>query len=245
MSRRVASYGVCALCGYRGAKAGMSRHLTACAPDHATKGAALTHLFRLRVEAARSPRYWLDLEIQAGARLFHLDQFLRDVWLECCGHLSAFTVGGVRYEASPGERDPFFDLFGGPHPRSMDAWIGEVVRPGLAFRYEYDFGSTTELKLKTVEARRGKIGRVPLRLLTRNEPPAWQCMACEASATEICTWCTGEAAVPFFCKTHATAHVVEVHKKDEGALLPVVNSPRMGVCGYTGPEDDRYEVLAR
>lgn len=33
---------------------------------------------------------------------------------------------------------------------------------------------------------------------------------------------------PFYCDTHAAA------RGDEWAFLPVVNSPRMGVCGYTG-----------
>lgn len=38
---------------------------------------------------------------------------------------------------------------------------------------------------------------------------------------------------PFFCETHAKRH--ECYNLD--MLLPVVNSPRMGVCGYTGPWD--------
>jgi len=34
----------------------------------------------------------------ARATLTDLDGFLRDIWLECCGHLSAFDIGTVRYE---------------------------------------------------------------------------------------------------------------------------------------------------
>ncbi len=33
----------------------------------------------------------------------------------------------------------------------------------------------------------------------------------------------------FFCDEHAEEHACE-----EESLLPVVNSPRMGVCGYCG-----------
>lgn len=43
-------------------------------------------------------RYWLYLEMPARATLTDLDGFLRDIWLECCGHLSAFDIGTVRYE---------------------------------------------------------------------------------------------------------------------------------------------------
>jgi hypothetical protein len=36
---------------------------------------------------------------------------------------------------------------------------------------------------------------------------------------------------PFYCGAHAES---EEHECGEEALLPVVNSPRMGMCGYTG-----------
>jgi hypothetical protein len=197
------------------------------------------------VEAADGPGYWLDLEIKAQARLRQLDRFLRDVWLECCGHLSAFTIRGVRYEVAAGAPDALFAPFDGPRSHSMHARVGEAVWPGLAFHYEYDFGSTTGLRLKTVGAREGWIGRRPLRLLARNEPPVWQCTVCGVRATNICAWCADENVDAFFCKTHAGDHVAEAHEGDEAPLLPVVNSPRMGVCAYAGPVDDRYEVLSR
>jgi len=34
----------------------------------------------------------------------------------------------------------------------------------------------------------------------------------------------------FFCDAHADEHRCD----GEEAILPIVNSPRMGVCGYTG-----------
>lgn len=78
MSPHRQSHGICALCGYRAAKAAMARHLTVCIPAHDVVGAAPARLFRLRVEALEAPLYWLDVEIKAGARLRALDQFLRD-----------------------------------------------------------------------------------------------------------------------------------------------------------------------
>jgi hypothetical protein len=175
----------------------MGRHLATCAPAHDAREGEPAPLFRLRVEAAGDPSYWLDVEVKAEARLRVLDRFLRDVWLECCGHLSAFTIGSVRYEVASASMWDFpADLFGGERPRT-------------------------------------------------NEPVAWSCAICGSPAVGICAWCAEESENPFFCKDHARAHIAEAHEGDEAAFLPVVNSPRMGVCGYTGPEDARYEVRLR
>ena len=67
----------------------------------------------------------------------------------------------------------------------MYARVGEVLRPGLAFHDEYDFGSTTELKLRVAGMRDGQIGRRPLRLLARNDPAAWQCAASEDDISSL------------------------------------------------------------
>ena len=37
----------------------------------------------------------------ADATLADLDRFLRDIWLECCGHMSQFTIGKARYISHP------------------------------------------------------------------------------------------------------------------------------------------------
>ncbi len=147
MSSYRQSRGICALCGHRAAKAAMARHSAVCVPAHDVAQAAPARLFRLRIEAPEAPRYWLDVEIKADARLRVLDEFLRDAWLECCGHMSAFTIGGVRYEIAP-TADLTFDYLGGPQSRSMNARLGDAASPELVFHYEYDFGSTTALRLK-------------------------------------------------------------------------------------------------
>ncbi len=48
-------------------------------------------------------------------------------------------------------------------------------------------------------------------------------------SVELCPYCidSGDA---LFCDAHAEAHE---HAAEE-VCLPVVNSPRMGVCAYTG-----------
>ena len=111
----------------------------------------------------------------------------------------------------------------------MSAKIGDVFRGvGAQGRHEYDFGSTTELVLKVTGERDGRLGRAAVRLLARNDPPVWPCAECGQPATAVCAAHYVDSS-PFVCAAHESAHACE----DE-AFLPVVNSPRMGVCGYGG-----------
>lgn len=104
--------GICELCGEIYTKAGMRRHLESCTlsgglSGQAGRGRRKTRFLHLVVEGRYLPEYWIHLEVDANATLEDLDDFLRDIWLECCGHLSAFTVEGERYSSDAGE--PWFD----------------------------------------------------------------------------------------------------------------------------------------
>jgi len=44
----------------------------------------------LKVESTKDKNYWLYLDISMTSTLKSLDAFLREIWLECCGHMSAF-----------------------------------------------------------------------------------------------------------------------------------------------------------
>jgi len=97
----------------------------------------------------------------------------------------------------------------------------------MKFRYEYDFGSTTELALKVIEDQNMSFKK-KVQLLARNEAPDIQCDHCEKPAVQICSECVCNEE-GFLCKK-CTAD----HKCGEEMLLPVVNSPRTGVCAYEG-----------
>lgn len=225
---RFTSYGICELCGKRTTKAGMTRHLGSCAEAHDLAAGKPARLLRLRIEDAYSPFFWMDVEMKAGSTLEDLDDFLRHTWLECCGHLSAFYVGDVTYmlPQAAGMGGPFAD----PDERDMKAKLKDVLSEGTRFRHVYDFGTSSELKLRVSGEREGRLGGEPLRLLGRNEAPVWECDVCGGEAAQICTYCIYETDNPFYCEGHA-----EDHDCDEPEmLLPVVNSPRMGMCGYTG-----------
>jgi hypothetical protein len=205
----------------------MLKHLASCAPRHDPRRGESADLCLFRVESPGARMYWIDVEAKAASPIRGLDGLLRRVWLECCGHMSAFEIGGQRYSVHVDRGSPF-----ATSERSMSADIAEVLTsPGHRFSYEYDFGSTTQLALRFIGVRRGIVGRTPARLLARNEPPIWPCAVCDAPATLICPFCVGERN-PFVCRRHVRGHPCD----DEESFLPVVNSPRMGVCGYTGEE---------
>jgi hypothetical protein len=90
-----------------------------------------------------------------------------------------------------------------------------------------DFGSTTALQIWLTDTRLGSPS-TRARVIARNEPPTWACVECDQPASIICSFCFDEGDV-LYCAGHARTH----HCGEE-AFLPVVNSPRMGTCGYTG-----------
>lgn len=105
-----------------------------------------------------------------------------------------------------------------------------TLASGSSFGYEYDFGSTTALGGQVLGERQGSIGRAAVRLLAQNASLRESCADCPDLATVVCPYCIDSEERYLFCDAHAPAH----EHADEDVYLPVVNSPRMGVCGYTG-----------
>ncbi len=179
------------------------------------------------VEGYRLPMYWMHLEVVAGTTLAMLDHFLRETWLECCGHLSAFEIGGVRYTVDADLHE--WDTGG----KSMQVRLDQVLHPGQTCSYEYDFGSTTELMVKVISEDEVAMKGKAIQILARNSLLMTSCDVCGEPATSLCPQCIYEDKG---CLCDACA---KDHPCGEEMLLPLVNSPRAGVCGYTG-QDPAY-----
>lgn len=106
--------------------------------------------------------------------------------------------------------------------------LGTVLAVGDTCLHDYDFGTTTHLTLRVVAEREGQIGRRPVTVLARNEPPDVRCDQCGQVATQVCGQCV-YANARWLCDACAATHPC-----GEDMLLPMVNSPRVGMCGYTG-----------
>lgn len=209
-----ASKGTCALCKSSFPKSAVTKHLQLCMgktqndEEHMRGSASSLNFFHLLVEGHGLPQYWMHLKASSHARLQDLDDFLRRIWLECCGHMSAFRIG--REEVRKSKK------------------LEYIFHPGTQLIYEYDFGSTTELTLKVISEFKSNIKRGEVEILARNDPPQIFCSYCNNLATHICTECIYEDG-GLLCDDCA-----DDHKCGEDMMLPVVNSPRTGVCAYTG-----------
>jgi hypothetical protein len=211
------SQGQCAFCKTAVDKQAVIRHLQSCNKMPA-KDSNLKIYSLILVEGGYDPVYWLYVAVDPKAMLKQLDHFLREIWLECCGHMSAFKIEGEKYS---------FPSMPELEAKGMTKSIGSLLASGIKFHYEYDFGSTTELALKVIEDQNMSFKK-QVQLLARNEAPDIKCDHCNKSAAQICSECVYEEE-GFLCKECAVDH-----KCGEEMLLPVVNSPRTGVCAYEG-----------
>ncbi len=225
MTREV-SKGTCNICSGVFDKSLMTKHLKSCKQgENIFKTAGGRQQFKkkktyhLVIEGHNMPEYWMHIETTADAELADLDGFLRNIWLECCGHLSAFTIEGKTYISHTDEE---------PDDEGMDIVLGDVLCPKARFFHEYDFGTTTEIVLKVVAEGESEIKVKGIRLLARNNPPAIACESCGKPATSVCGQCIYENG-GWICDECAADH-----KCGADMLLPIVNSPRVGMCGYCG-----------
>ncbi len=235
---KIISSGKCRLCGQPVGKAQMTTHVKKCLTRSSAvpaTGDKAAHCFHVVVGATYDPAYWLHLELPAEATFSKLDQVLRDIWLECCGHMSAFRFPRPRIRPpSPANFAKMFEQFasGGfqddlqDEKRMMREPLGKRLRPGVQLEYEYDFGSTTNLTLRVLDEYSSSLPKPKIRVLARNEPPDIRCVQCGKPATQVCVECEGTP----LCDACAPEH-----ECGEEMLLPLINSPRAGVCGYCGP----------
>lgn len=227
MSRRKQSRGKCTYCERELAKGSMLRHLAACPARRRVIVACESQpgnkesLYHLRVQDAWQEDFWLDLEVRGSATLQELDHYLRVIWLECCGHLSQFSFGVWRgREISKRRRE------------------GQALQPGTELTHIYDFGTSSETLLRTIALREGNpTTAYPIALMARNNLPQASCIECGRRASRFCVECLYEEETPgTLCDEHAQEHPHD----DYGEPVPLVNSPRLGMCGYDGPAEPPY-----
>ena len=214
------SVGVCCLCGQRFANTVMSRHVAACRRE--TQNGSAVPAFHLRVRDRHDTDYWLHLDVPTESTLADIDWFLRDIWLECCGHMSVFEIDGEAYM-----HPPYYE-----NDRSMDYSLNGTAVSDGPFLYQYDLGTPTELRMWVISRR--VLGSPEIRLLARNEPPAISCFSCSAAASLHCGECFWATACSgFLCEKCDQA---DKHTCSDGQANPVPNSPRVGTCAYVGYE---------
>lgn len=218
--------GTCQFCGVVFAKSAASRHYPKCGAlqtameKQAKKKAEQETLYCLRVEPDFRGPFWLDLEMRASSSLETLDSYLRAIWLECCGHMSEFTD-----ESGPGDEI------------AMGSKAGKVFKSTVRLTHTYDFGTSSVTTIKCTGTRSGQpLNARPIALLARNVSPEMPCVKCGGPSLWICGLCSEEEGrFIWLCEEHA-----DDHECGEECILPMMNSPRVGMCGYTGPANPPY-----
>jgi len=208
--QRVSKNGNCYQCGKTFGAAAMKNHVL---KEHNN---GEEESFLLKIESAEYKDYWLYIDIPKSKKIEYIDKFLRDIWLECCGHMSRFAASYNSYGNIGKTRT-----------------VGSF-KAGDEIYYEYDMGTTTGVYIKFI----GEIARPKqassVRLLARNTAPALNCSVCGSPAQFICTECMydpDESVGSLFCEKHSKKH------DHDDMMLPLANSPRNGECGYTGEQD--------
>jgi hypothetical protein len=173
-----------------------------------------------------SKEYCLYIAIDVNSTLNNLDSFLRNIWVECCGHLSSFIIGDVNYDSLV-EDSEFFS-----HHETMDFKLKQVISVGNKFRYDYDFGSTTILKLEVIDEYLTGEKHSEIEILARNEEIQNFCANCNKKAKYF-----DYENDKFFCEACVDENT------DTVDIPEYTNSPRDGVCGYEGERDTEKQYL--
>jgi hypothetical protein len=206
--------GKCEKCGVIKTKREMLHHLSECYFNSDKSETIL-----LFIECPYRKQYWMHVAIQKDAKIETLDALLRDTWLECCGHLSQFLVGEKRYVS-------YSNDLGSDDKMMSKTKASAIFESHTTISYEYDFGTTTELSIKVAGMVRMKIDKTGSEILSINEVPLAICDRCGGKA-EFINSCSSD-------ETYCQKCSEKLDEDDRQMLLPIVNSPRTGACGYTG-----------
>lgn len=202
--------GQCKFCQQNFTKRQIALHLNICPKRKEDKN--IKNL-RLRIIDPHMKNFWLIVEVDKQANFNDLDSLIKNVWVECCGHLSLF--GNYRSEVDRGKI------------------IMDILKPKDSIGYIYDFGSSTELTIEALEYGNHQLsGKKNVELAARNYLPPSACVKCGRQATQVCVSCC-ENEPALVCDKCAEKYHNEEDEETDHYVSPISNSPRSGVCGYT------------
>jgi len=233
------SEGLCIYCDKMYSSTGITRHLSSHLKKEEKESPTKSKAYHLKITGYKI--YFLQVLMNEKLTLDDLDSFLRSIWLECCGHLSSFDIKKKQIRKIANEdrlalltrmMDAYEDSIDG---EDQSVPIGQILKKGMKIDYEYDFGSTTKLEITVMGEYQMKAPK-PLFLLSRNEPLKILCTICNKKPAEVmCRVCYDDN----FCNSCKDKHVKECSDFAEYSKMEIVNSPRMGVCGYDGGRIDK------
>lgn len=148
MQQELTSEGKCLFCNRVFTQGGIGKHLSGHLSKMVKEDSGKKQVNYCHVEV-KAGEMFLHLLVKGNLTMVRIDRFLRQIWLDCCGHLSDF--GHKKYEVSMTDR------------------VEDVFKPRVKLFHDYDYGTTTRVFLS---ARRHYSLNLSedIILLSRNEP---------------------------------------------------------------------------
>ncbi|HAG15277.1 MAG TPA: hypothetical protein DCG69_01960 [Bacteroidales bacterium] len=212
LEEELKSEGKCMFCEQLFSPKEIKKHLVKHLADmEKTDAAGKTQTYcHIEVVAAEM---FLHLLVKGNKKMEIIDDFLRGIWLDCCDHMSGFRHKNIEIE--------------------MDEKVKDIFVPKVKIFHDYDYGSTTRVFLTGLKYYDLNL-KDDIILLSRNEPLKIMCSICKIKpAVNICSVCLWDRD-SVFCESCSKKHEKICNDFDEYSSMPIVNSPRMGICGYTG-----------
>lgn len=241
MSSNIKFYtqGLCKYCGKKLERGEMLEHLAECKKRNSkiydTKRKE-EGFFDILITSKTNKNYWMIIEVSEKIMLKELDTFLREIWLGNDDCLSTFEIENVKYNYIPGGNV----LFCEPE-QSMYHAVRNILPIGKTFDYIYDENYPTEVELKVIRHRIGlRHEEEDLVLLSRNISPKIMCDECKKNEADWVSsvnyfldrekfWCDK-------CKEKILLDIEIDNFEYIENILPVCNSPRMGINDYEGSD---------
>lgn len=126
MEQKLKSEGKCVFCENTYDQRGIGRHLDTHLAKMAKENTSTKQTTYCHIEV-KAYKMFLHLFVKGNLTMESIDQYLRCIWLECCGHFSGF--GYNDQEISMGKR------------------VKNVFQPGVVIFHDYDYGTTTRVIL--------------------------------------------------------------------------------------------------
>lgn len=215
--KKMKTNGTCAYCNKEIPKNSRSikTHISKCDGKNKTKKGKSSRHMILLIEGKYSHEYWLVVKAKPDTSLKEIDWFIKNIWVECCDHLSSFVEG---------DNDDI----------EMEKKIGQVFEKGFKVDHVYDFGSSTELSLSLIDEIEDEDEK-DIKIIFRNKDIDFKCSCCDNKAVMICPFCIYNGS-GLLCQSCIRNHEC-VKEEGDDLLLPLVNSPRVGECAYEGYQD--------
>lgn len=137
----------------------------------------------MKITGEDDDKYVIHILIPTTYTLKKLDIFLRNIWLECCSHLSKFIIDETSYQCDGLTSDNETE-----NEQTMHHKLKNILEHTMVFKHKYDMGDTTTLVIEVIKKIKSNNNKI--KLVSRNIEPKIRCCSCRKyNSKKICLIC--------------------------------------------------------